>query len=129
MLKEVYKEQILKVIDFLNNDIKLKEKKIKTLEEENKSYRENFEVLNTSFYKNLNQFKGLVSKQGQLKESFKDTSLVVEKKVNELEEEIALKDKEIKSYSSKIKKLKRYNVIIWVLLVVLIIIQMYLYFR
>ncbi len=129
MLKEVYKEQILKVIDFLNNDIKLKEKKIKTLEEENKSYRENFEVLNTSFYNNLNQFKGLVSKQGQLKESFKDTSLVVENKVNELEEEIALKDKEIKSYSSKIKKLKRYNVIIWVLLVVLIIIQMYLYFR
>ncbi len=129
MLKEVYKEQILKLIDFLNSDIKLKEDKIKNLEEENKSYKENFESLNTNFHNNLNQLEESVAKQDELKNSFKESSLVMEKKVVELEEELALKDKEIKSYSGKIKKLKRYNVIIWILLVIIIIIQMYLYFR
>ncbi len=129
MLKEVYKEQILKLIDFLNSDIKQKEDKIKTLEEENKSYKENLESLNTNFHNNLVQLEESVAKQDELKNSFKESSLVMEKKVIELEDALTLKDEELKTCSGKIKKLKRYNVIIWILLFIVIILQIFLYFR
>ncbi len=129
MLKEVYKEQILKLIDFLNNDIKQKEDKIKTLEEENKSYKENLESLNTNFHNNLVQLEDSITKQDELKNSFKESSLVMEKKVIELEDALTLKDEELKTCSGKIKKLKRYNVIIWILLFIVIILQIFLYFR
>ncbi len=129
MLKEVYKEQILKLIDFLNSDIKQKEDKIKTLEEENKSYKENLESLNTNFHNNLVQLEDSITKQDELKNSFKESSLVMEKKVVELEDALTLKDEELKTCSGKIKKLKRYNVIIWILLFIVIILQIFLYFR
>ncbi len=129
MLKEVYKEQILKLIDFLNSDIKQKEDKIKTLEEENKSYKENLESLNTNFHNNLVQLEDSITKQDELKNSFKESSLVMEKKVIELEDALTLKDEELKTCSGKIKKLKRYNVIIWILLFIVIILQIFLYFR
>ncbi len=129
MLKEVYKEQILKLIDFLNSDIKKKEDKIKNLEEENNSYKENLESLNTDFQNNLKQLEGALGQLEELQSNYKNISSTAEKKVIELEDELSSKDKEIKEYEGKLKTLKKYNVIIWVLLFIVIILQIFLYFR
>ncbi len=129
MLKEVYKEQILKLIDFLNSDIKKKEDKIKNLEEENDSYKESLESLNANFHNNLKKLEGALGQLEELQSSYKNISSTAEKKVIELEDELSSKDKEIKEYEGKLKTLKKYNVIIWVLLFIVIILQIFLYFR
>ncbi len=129
MLKEVYKEQILKLIDFLNKDIKAKETKIETLEKENNVYKNNIKILNENFHTNLLKLKESIEESKNLKNNLKDISNITEKKVVELEEELTKKDKEIKKYEDKIKTVKKYNLIIWVLLITILIMQIYLYFR
>ncbi len=127
MLKDVYKEQILKLIYFLNKDIKQKEKKIETLEKKNKVYKDKIKSLNENAHSNLLKLQENVKEKENLKNNLKDISTVTEKKVVELEDKLATKDKEVKKYEDKIKTLKKYNLIIWVLLFVILIMQIYLY--
>ncbi len=141
MLKEVYKEQILKIINFLNSDIKKKEIKIRNLEEENKAYVKNFNTLKLNFSNLKNKFNLLngnfnekvsdlennLTTKDDIRDSLEKFSLLTEKKVIELEEELTLKNKQIKKYEDKIKKLERYNVVIWILLLFIIFILLYSY--
>ncbi len=141
MLKEVYKEQILKIINFLNSDIKKKEIKIRNLEEENKAYVKNFNTLKLNFSNLKNKFNLLngnfnekvsdlennLTTKNEIRDSLEKFSLLTEKKVIELEEELTLKNKQIKKYEDKIKKLERYNVVIWILLLFIIFILLYSY--
>ncbi len=141
MLKEVYKEQILKIINFLNSDIKKKEIKIRNLEEENKAYVKNFNTLKLNFSNLKNKFNLLngnfnekvsdlennLTAKDDIRDSLEKFSLLTEKKVIELEEELTLKNKQIKKYEDKIKKLERYNVVIWILLLFIIFLLLYSY--
>ncbi len=141
MLKEVYKEQILKIINFLNSDIKKKEIKIRNLEEENKAYVKNFNTLKLNFSNLKNKFNLLngnfnekvsdlennLTTKDDIRDSLEKFSLLTEKKVIELEEELTLKNKQIKKYEDKIKKLERYNVVIWILLLFIIFLLLYSY--
>ncbi len=141
MLKEVYKEQILKIINFLNSDIKKKEIKIRNLEEENKAYVKNFNtlklnfsnlkskfnLLNGNFNEKVSDLENNLTAKDDIRDSLEKFSLLTEKKVIELEEELTLKNKQIKKYEDKIKKLERYNVVIWILLLFIIFLLLYSY--
>ncbi len=141
MLKGIYKEQILKIINFLNSDIKKKEIKIRNLEEENKAYVKNFNtlkvnfsnlkskfnLLNGNFNEKVSDLENNLTTKNDIRDSLEKFSLLTEKKVIELEEELTLKNKQIKKYEDKIKKLERYNVVIWILLLFIIFILLYSY--
>lgn len=132
MLNNVYKEQILKIIELLNKDIKDKQEKISRLETENINAKEDIRRLSELLDNSKKEISNISEQTQNMNKELQEIQEIKEKELDKfvkLEDEISQKDEIIESYMKQKKASRIYNLIIWILLIIVIILQIYLWFK